>query len=350
MRKVIFASLIIVTLLSLFGCQRLWYVFLDTVVDVAPERFTFEEDQKKLSIPIYFSHPLTASNNEIDHLIVIIHGAGLNAGNAFDTGLQIIESLKIDTNRVMILAPQFIAGVDLHEKGLLFWGRRWRSGGNSLSTGLNKGLPELSSFEVLDKLIGLVTKQNSRIQRIAILGHSAGAQFVTRYAATNDQHEQLEKQRVLIHYVAANSSCFIYLDQARYQFTSDNEIITTSQEKLTDCPDYNQYKYGLEGLYGYAKSLPPPVIQSRVMTRPVIFMLGTKDMDRGWVLDKSCEADVQGKNRYERGLLYRHHLSTFAENYPKSQHVWLEIPGVGHDAAEMFTHSILIDKLKALDF
>ena len=98
------------------------------------------------------------------------------------------------------------------------------------------------------------------------------------------------------------------------------------------------------------KRLPPDLIRSRVMTRPVIFMLGTKDIGRGWVLDKSCEADMQGDNRYERGLLYKHHLGTFGENYPKSQHVWLEIPGVGHDATEMFTHSILIDKLKALDF
>ena len=28
-------------------------------------------------------------------------------------------------------------------------------------------------------------------------------------------------------------------------------------------------------------------------------------------MDKSCEGDMQGENRYERGLLYKRHLRTF---------------------------------------
>ncbi len=117
-----------------------------------------------------------------------------------------------------------------------------------------------------------------------------------------------------------------------------------------DCPSYNLYKYSLEYLYGYAETLSPQIIRTRLLTRPVMFVLGTADTDRDWGLNKSCEGDAQGKNRYERGLLYKHHLSHFVKNSTKSQHIWLEIPGVSHNSSEMFTHSKFITKLETLDF
>ena len=106
----------------------------------------------------------------------------------------------------------------------------------------------------------------------------------------------------------------------------------------------------MEDLYGYAENLPPHIVRTRLLTRPVMFVLGTADTDRDWGLDKSCEADVQGKNRYERGLLYKHHLRSFTKSSPNSQHIWLEIPEVGHDATEIFAHPRFITELKTLDF
>jgi len=220
----------------------------------------------------------------------------------------------------------------------------------SLSTGLNKDLPSLSSFEVIDRLVDVVTKQNPNIRRIIILGHSAGGQFLLRYAAINNRHESLEKKGVFIRYIVANPSSYLYLDRTRYQITPDNEFLKIPKEKLADCPDYNKYKHGLEELYGYAEALSPQIIRMRLLTRPVMFVLGTADTDRKWSLNKSCEAEAQGNNRYERGLLYKHHLRSFAINSPKSQHVWLEIPEIGHEATEIFTHSKFITELETLDF
>lgn len=340
----------ITALLSLSGCQSLWYLFLDTVVDIAPNRFTFEGDHKKLSIPIYSSHPLKENDNELDHLIVIIHGAGLNAGKAFETGQQLIKSLKIDKSRMMILVPQFLEGVKVDEIGLLFWDRKWRDGGVSLSTRLNKDLPNPSSFEVLDHLINVVTKQNPNMERIIILGHSAGGQFVLRYAAINNRHELYERQGVFIRYIVANPSSYLYLDETRYKTNENGEIIETSREELADCSSYNKYKYGLEELYGYAETLSPQIIRTRLLTRPIMFVVGMADKDRDWGLDKSCEADLQGKNRYERGLLNMHHLRSFVKNSRQFPHIWIEIPEVGHEAAKIFNHPRFITELKALDF
>jgi hypothetical protein len=106
----------------------------------------------------------------------------------------------------------------------------------------------------------------------------------------------------------------------------------------------------LEELYGYAETLSPHIIRARLLNRPVLFVLGTADSDRDWGLDKSCEADLQGKNRYERGVLYEHHLRSFVKSSPKSQHIWLEIPEVGHEAAEIFTHPKFITELHTRNF
>jgi len=49
-------------------------------------------------------------------------------------------------------------------------------------------------------------------------------------------------------------------------------------------------------------------------------------------------------------LLYKHHLRSFVKSSPKFQHIWLEIPEVGHEASEIFTHPRFIRELKTLDF
>jgi len=251
----------------------------------------------------------------------MIHGGGLNAINTFETAQQFIESLKMPKDRFLLLAPQIIEGVKLKEEGLLFWDQRWKAGGKSLSTGLNKDLPTLSSFEVIDILIDVSIKMNPGIHRINILGHSAGGQFVLRYAAINSRHEFLEQQGVSIRYVVANPSSYPYLDKTRYQLNSMGEILEIPQEELMNCPGYNEYKYGLEKMYGYAKALSPKIIRTRLLTRPLIFVLGTADIDRNWSMDKSCEGETQGENRYQRGLLYKHHLGQFTKTSLESQHI-----------------------------
>jgi pimeloyl-ACP methyl ester carboxylesterase len=350
MKKIIIIILMISTLLGLMGCQSLWSKFLNIIVDIAPDRFVFEKDHEKLSIPIVASHPLDKNNNETKYLIIMIHGGGLNAVNTFKTGQQLIESLKMPKDHFLLLAPQIIEGVKLKEKKLLFWDEKWKGGGMSLSTGLNKDLPNLSSFEVIDRLIDVSIKLNPGINRIIILGHSAGGQFVVRYAAINNRHEFLEQQGVSIRYVVANPSSYLYLDQTRFHLNSKSEILITSREELMNCPSYNKYKYGLEELYGYAETLSPQLIRTRLLTRPVMFVLGTADTDRNWSLDKSCEGKAQGENRYQRGQLYKHHLGHFVKTSLESQHIWLDIPEVGHEATEIFTHPKFIAELKTLDF
>lgn len=350
MRRLLSAGLLVSTLLVLSGCQSLWYQFLNLRVDIAPDRFAFEQDNTKLAIPIVASEPLETKETEAEYLIIIVHGAGLNAGKSFETAQQFVDVLEMNNSRFLVLAPQIIEGVELEEKGLLFWDDKWREGGMSLSIRLNKDLPSLSSFEVMDRLIDDSIKRNHSIRRIIILGHSAGGQFVLRYAAINNIHELLAQRGVSVRYVAANLSSYLYLDRTRYKLITKDNIQKIRQEEFIGCPGYDKYKYGLEGLYGYAQNIPVKTVRRRLLTRPIMFLLGMEDTERGMFVDKSCEVELQGKNRFERGLLYRYYLSRFTEDGLSPQHVWVEIPGVGHNAAEMFTHPKFVREIKSLEF
>ena len=120
MSKTASILLLLLTLLVPIGCQSLWYQFLNIVVDIAPDRFVFEKNHEKLSIPVVTSLPLDKDGNEAEYLMIMIHGAGLNAGNMFETGQQIIDALNLPKDRFCVIAPQIIEGVKLEERGLLF--------------------------------------------------------------------------------------------------------------------------------------------------------------------------------------------------------------------------------------
>jgi hypothetical protein len=213
---------------------------------------------------------------------------------------------------------------------------------------LNEGLPRVSSFEVIDQLINHSIKMHHGIKQIFIMGHSAGGQFVMRYAAVNSVHDKLEEHGITVWYIPANPSSYLYLNDLRYQFSSDDSIKSIPPEKINGCSEYNSYKYGLENFYGYAQEISKETIQDRLLTRPIIFLLGAKDNERDWSLDKSCQGELQGENRYQRGGLYKYHLDQIAGNKLVNRYIWLEIPDVGHDATAMLTHPIFIEHLNTL--
>lgn len=105
MKKILSVGLLFSIFLIISGCQSLVYLFLNCIVDIVPDRFVFEEDNKRLSIPIVTSHPLNKNNIETEYLIIMVHGGGLNAKNTFETTQKFIEALKITNNRFLVLAP-----------------------------------------------------------------------------------------------------------------------------------------------------------------------------------------------------------------------------------------------------
>ena len=83
--------------------------------------------------------------------------------------------------------------------------------------------------------------------------------------------------------------------------------------------------------------LSPQDVRNRLLTRPILFLLGAEATQRQRaMLDRSCSADFQGRNRYERGILYRHHLQFYRQAMDPGIHQWLVIPDAGNDLTDMF--------------
>ena len=83
-------------------------------------------------------------------------------------------------------------------------------GGLSNSTNEHPRGYEISSYTIMDSLIAHLLIF-SKLQDIALVGNSAGGQFVNRYAAGSDQEGEGK-----IRYIVSAPSSYVYMDEYRY--------------------------------------------------------------------------------------------------------------------------------------
>ena len=88
---------------------------------------------------------------------------------------------------MLVIAPQFLAPVDLRGKTKLAGGKdaddflRWRyNDWKGAEPALNTDAP-IDSFTAMDALLGTILNQTPNAQKIEFLGNSEGAQFLDRY-------------------------------------------------------------------------------------------------------------------------------------------------------------------------
>jgi hypothetical protein len=104
----------------------------------------------------------------------------------------------------------------------------------------------------------------------------------------------------------------------------------TARPVALDCPDFNRWKYGLDD--------PPPyvgdtgMVLKNLATRDITLLLGTKDRKADGILDQSCAAETQGRNRFERGRSFAQAL-TRSGMAPRFKH--RIVPDVGHNERGM---------------
>jgi pimeloyl-ACP methyl ester carboxylesterase len=229
--------------------------------------------------PIGSSYVPYCSNDKNGPAVFVIHGTNRNAGDYLD---------YLDDLDTLVIAPYF------QEAGPgLYWSSGWKSGDQS------KDFERVSSFEVVDRMVEM-------FHGVTIVGHSAGGQFVTRYAAGT----RLQG----LTFIVANPGSYLYLD--------------TTRPLSGDCADFNEYKYGLEHLNSYMSA----GVSRDYPERAVIYLLGSDDTKIDANLDTSCEANRQGLNRYDRGLRFYEHLN---RHYGRPVHRLAVVPGVGHSPSKM---------------
>ena len=143
----------------------------------------------------------------------------------------------------------------------------WRGGGDANGT-------ELSSFDIIDSLFARLSDKTlyPNVKRIALVGYSAGGQFVGRYVAVGkgEVGEGIE-----LKYVAMAPSTFLRLE-----------------------PN-DTWHYGLKNRPRYCREMSEEQILENLRSRRCLHACGALDtLEKS--LDKTATAMKQGHNRYVR--------------------------------------------------
>lgn len=294
-----------------------------------------DHDQSGLLL-CHASGPLISGSSPAERLLVVVHGALRNS----DLYLAHAKAAAgVAGAATLIVAPQFLADVDLHGRHVpsesLYWDvESWKGGGPAI------GPEPVSSFSAMDSLLVKLTESRSLSGKgnlsVVIIGNSAGGQYVNRYAAVGRAPDLLAKDGIHVRFVVANPSTYLYFDKSR-------PVDVPCQE------DVNRWRYGFNEPPPYVDSSPEECFR-RYVERDVTIVLGAEDRDAdALLLEVSAAAMAQGANRLERGLNYAQHVQTLAREAGligrHEPHRLIQLTGVGHDAGHVMaapeTHEIL---------
>jgi hypothetical protein len=183
------------------------------------------------------------------------------------------------------------------------------------------------------------------LRDVVLAGHSAGGQFVTRFAAGSSVQDESAAAGKRFRYVVANPSSYLYYSEERPLAGSTTDFAVPSEQVQASCPGWNDYKFGLRRIdpnlnpYMYSGGRAAQVLAERYARREVIYLLGEQDLYDVLELDTTCPAMLQGQWRFERGQAYYNYLGrAFAQVNPSIYSLQRldTVPDVGHDPDQMF--------------
>ena len=242
----------------------------------------------------------------------MVHGTNRNADRYFATATA-AAFLAGALDDTVVIAPRIIACQDKPEPNEVLWscsGDSWRSGGPAASH------PALSSFDLSDEILRMLARRSTfpNLHAIVIAGHSAGGQYVTRYAMSNRVHEALG---VPVTYVVANPSSYAWPAATRPLPSGDAEAagakdgwksealhtnFTYGPYEPAACPAFNRWPFGLENRdAGYTAGISDEELKRQLVARPTTYVLGQVDTLPLGGFDSSCGAMAQGPTRRARG-------------------------------------------------
>ncbi len=295
---------------------------------VADQRVTIDTPQGSAVLPVYADHPLDQAAPDVVRVFIVIHGTLRNADAYYASGRHVVEKAGAAGAGTMVVAPQFLTRADVRAFSLgastLAWTQEgWKGGEPARQPG------PVSSFAALDALLAHFADRSlyPSLSTVVVIGHSAGAQLLQRYAVAGREGDALARTGVAVRYVVANPSSYLYFDDER-----------PNADALAGgaCPRATEWKYGLKSAPPYVASQDVRDLETRYVARRVVYLLGQADTNPyTHFIDRSCAAMAQGPYRLARGLAYFDYLK---KRHPDdlAQQV-VEVPGVGHDGLGMFT-------------
>ena len=295
-----------------------------------------------------------AQRMSIKAAVIAVHGSSRNADEYLCAASEAARlQTYLDPEHVLVVAPWFLAPSDGdvppgfapgREGGWpLHWednprpiAHTWRYGGDAIEE-------PISSFDAIDELVEYFSDRSlfPSLERLAVIGHSAGGQVAHRYALLSSLHildglvDDLNFRAV-----AANPRSFTYLTALRHDSTS-NAYLPPSREDTSDCTQWNEWPWGLDDGGSVTASYRDRAIElaggvdelsRRYLSRNVRYLVGTGDTS---ILNGYCGDDLQGRCRRERARNYYGSLLQ-AKTFPV-KHTLTEVDGSNHDHTWMFT-------------
>jgi hypothetical protein len=292
------------------------------VETIGPTIENLDSNRGTGAYPLFTTVDLHTGSATARQALVIIHGRLRNASDYFATGLAMVKAAGAAGEATVVVAPQFLDQIDAIAHYLsgryLQWNYDWEDGAPAQSPApLQSGSPAASSYDVLDDVVAKLSKSSAfpLLRRIVFVGHGGGAQILARYAVV--MHPPPGPP---VSFVIANAGTYLY-------------PITARPVRLA-CPDFNRWKYGLDNSPPYVKDAAD--ILKDFAARKVTLLLGTKDRKTSGILDQSCAARTQGRNRFERG---RNFAQILTARGVAPQLKYVIVPGVGHNERGMLLSS-----------
>ena len=250
---------------------------------IAPGRNEYRVELPGATLNVFTYRP---ADRPPQLVLIVLHGLSRDAGPYRDHARALADRIG-----ALVVAPEFDAAhfsTNLYQRG----GIATKSG--ALVT------PGRRTVDLIQPLIDWArTAMGQPSLPSVLIGHSAGAQFLSRVAA----YARTDAMRIVI----ANPSTW---------------VLPSTQDAAP---------------YGFKGMADADAMLRAYLALPITVLLGQADTGAN-NLASEAEAVAQGRNRLERGRNTFEKARTIAQ-----QHGWAfnwtlaEVPGVGHDSTKMFS-------------
>ncbi|KAL9938763.1 hypothetical protein V8E36_002482 [Tilletia maclaganii] len=380
-----------------------------SLIQFAPSPMT------RATVPLYVSaawRSPTGAPSQASRAFVVWHGSQRNGQESFRDIHSALASagnfLDTPTSSILIVSLQFFTPKDATKRRLFDPTRNlaWHFSGDAAfpAKGATFGLfdgtdavgptgeedplyalrgAQISTFDVLDTVISYLSNRANypNMQRITLVGHSAGGQAISRYLTLNPAVLS-GLNGIHVRSVIANAPSMVYFTNDRPDNPSAQTMVasrklTSSAISQTGC-SFDDWRYGLSGekpRYVTARAPAGPndglTLFTSYITKDVVRLVGTDDvyqLSEGSG-DQSCAVQTQGgehrRNRNYAAWAYMNLLANTKEdvsafygygNLTQSVRPVLAlgavfnhrlgiVSNVGHDSTKMFASPVGVSAL-----
>jgi len=307
-----------------------YYVYSKSDNSVAVKRYYFDINGISSSLPYNSHHEVAKKNKKLTRLLIAIHSSSYNANEYLANSYALAKEMG-EENTTLIFAPHFLPASkipDTSRADHIYWEVYPFAG---TSKGVVYGTKaRISPYEILDRIIDQLTAYHKNIKEVVIFGHSAGGQFVNRYAG----YSRFKKEGIKLKYIVLAPSSYLYFDKNR---AVEGETERFAIPKMP-AKKYNRWKYGLDDPYALFRrnGVTAKSFTKQYQNANITYLVGSKDNNPNHKsLDKREAAKLQGATRLERAQIYYNYLQFyFGKAITNRQKLYI-IQGVGHNSKKL---------------